>query len=495
MEHSREKAKNSKENKGSGEEIANVPTLSVIIPIFNVEKYLYQCLESVQQQTYSQFEVILIDDGSTDSSLEIAKDFVRRDERFILISKPNGGLSSARNLGIELIAGTPLRCLLQILQTKTFPAEHAAGSANRNDSMDMESSKDALTESREESLNLTNQALTKTQPPPLAKSATSKMLPSIPCLQHFNSFNPQAYRRDTREILEHFSCIEPGVFTTDLENSLPFVLQEMPSNAYIHFLDSDDYFLPDCLMRCITAKQENYDILWHDYQIFSEEDKSFQASYFPVKNAIFQSGTELLCQDRASYFTWAWKGMFKASLLNVYHLRFQFRMDFEDCDFGTILFLFAKKIVCQDFVGIIYRVHSLSISNFNKKTNFPAVMSKHLENLRPYFSSYYALKIYFGATCYAKIVMIFQELQACPQVNNQQKKILERYSIVFLFHAFAAQSTPFLLPKKNDPLCINPKISQAIRHLPLSSKLKFAKEILKNHLRTMKGVLRALLKK
>lgn len=84
---------------------------SIIIPIFNVEKYLKECLDSVINQTYSKLDIILIDDGSIDSSLEIAKTYLN-DPRVLLISKPNGGLSSARNMGLELMQGTRLRELL-----------------------------------------------------------------------------------------------------------------------------------------------------------------------------------------------------------------------------------------------------------------------------------------------------------------------------------------------------------------------------------------------
>lgn len=79
--------------------------ISVIVPIYNVEKYLAECLESIAAQSYTDFEVIMVDDGSTDTSPRIAADFAARDPRFILITKPNGGQSSARNAGIDAAHG------------------------------------------------------------------------------------------------------------------------------------------------------------------------------------------------------------------------------------------------------------------------------------------------------------------------------------------------------------------------------------------------------
>lgn len=79
--------------------------ISVIVPIYNVEKYLLKCLKSISEQTYKNLEVILVNDGSTDNSGIIAQTFARGDERFIYISKENGGLSSARNEGIKRAKG------------------------------------------------------------------------------------------------------------------------------------------------------------------------------------------------------------------------------------------------------------------------------------------------------------------------------------------------------------------------------------------------------
>lgn len=79
--------------------------ISVIIPIFNDQDFLGSSLKSLIEQTYEAFEVICIDDGSTDISLEIAKDFSKKDSRIKVFTKPNGGVSSARNLGLSLAKG------------------------------------------------------------------------------------------------------------------------------------------------------------------------------------------------------------------------------------------------------------------------------------------------------------------------------------------------------------------------------------------------------
>lgn len=81
------------------------PLVSVVIPIFNVEKYLKKCIESVRAQIYKNIEIILIDDGSEDNSPQICDDYQQLDNRIHVIHKINGGLSDARNAGIDVCTG------------------------------------------------------------------------------------------------------------------------------------------------------------------------------------------------------------------------------------------------------------------------------------------------------------------------------------------------------------------------------------------------------
>ncbi|MGN0202857.1 MAG: glycosyltransferase family 2 protein [Candidatus Cryptobacteroides sp.] len=82
-----------------------IPTVSVIVPIFNVEPFLAQCIDSLLNQTFTDFEVLLVDDGSTDNSLKICRKFESADCRIKCFHKENGGLSSARNYGLDRAIG------------------------------------------------------------------------------------------------------------------------------------------------------------------------------------------------------------------------------------------------------------------------------------------------------------------------------------------------------------------------------------------------------
>ena len=79
--------------------------VSIIVPIYNVEKYLSKCIESILSQTYKNIEIILVDDGSPDNSPQICDEYAKKDDRIIVIHKANGGVSSARNAGIDIATG------------------------------------------------------------------------------------------------------------------------------------------------------------------------------------------------------------------------------------------------------------------------------------------------------------------------------------------------------------------------------------------------------
>lgn len=79
--------------------------VSIIVPIYNVEKYVSRCIESLIEQTFNNIEIIAINDGSTDKSLEILKKYSNKDKRIVLINKKNEGLSQARNVGIDNSSG------------------------------------------------------------------------------------------------------------------------------------------------------------------------------------------------------------------------------------------------------------------------------------------------------------------------------------------------------------------------------------------------------
>lgn len=83
----------------------NSPIISIIVPVYQAEKYLCRCIDSILAQTFTDWECILVDDGSTDKSGRICDEYATRDSRFRVFHKPNGGVSSARNLALDNARG------------------------------------------------------------------------------------------------------------------------------------------------------------------------------------------------------------------------------------------------------------------------------------------------------------------------------------------------------------------------------------------------------
>ena len=81
------------------------PSLSIVVPVYNTEKYLKQCVDSLTSQTLNEIEIILVDDGSTDGSGAICDEYAAKDSRIKVIHKENGGLGFARNSGLEMAQG------------------------------------------------------------------------------------------------------------------------------------------------------------------------------------------------------------------------------------------------------------------------------------------------------------------------------------------------------------------------------------------------------
>ncbi|ELH1329368.1 glycosyltransferase [Campylobacter jejuni] len=372
----------------------NNPLIIIIIPIYNVAPYLRECLDSVINQTYKNLDIMLVDDGSDDGSLNIALEYLGKDERIFLISKENGGLSSARNMGLEFIKGTKLRSFFE-------------------DNIEQD-----------------------------IISFTST---------HTFDKNTKIINKET--IKSNFVPIQKRYIKTNIENINDLLVQELP-NSIIHFLDSDDYFLNDCIELCVKEMiEKDLDICAHGLQEYYETDKKFIKKDFFEK--IFDSECynplDLLKLNKKYNFYFAWQGSFKSSILNQYNLRFTHDIYYEDHDFGTILFCLAKKMFYIRKSLIIYRIRHNSITNFLK--NMPVILPKCLESLKGHFDDYIELRKYFKLYCdlvIAKNIFLFNQ----SINNNFLKKSIKRYYIHY-----------FELKINNDPLNLKKEIKFFVKNL------------------------------
>ena len=430
MQSSQHKAKNSLRNlaQNSKQGLKQTPLVSIIVPIYNVASYLKECLQSIVAQSYENLDIILIDDGSDDESLKIALNFAENDKRIFVISKPNGGLSRARNFGLEFIKGSALRTFFDdgdiSLSTKAQYDKEKAFQTNT----------------------------------------------SIQSLSQIHSFEKSYKSINTQELRAHFTQIKHNFIKSDLERINDFITQELPQNALIHFVDSDDYITQDCVAKCVQALLEkDLDIVVHSNKEFDENTKKITilkrlSQFQPLKQDEYNSGLELLAQNQIYDFYFAWQGLFKANILNRYALRFTEGIYHEDHDFGTLLFCLAGKISYTNEPLYIYRQRANSTMSGQKNNSMPAKLPSFLEPLRADFKDYKALRAYFKSFCF--VLVGFNIWEFFRQKSEQNAKFQQEFRDFFEKTALAYMKI-FKSPLTPDTMGVK----------PLLQKMNFSKSL------------------
>lgn len=315
------------------------PLVSIIVPIYNVEKYLSECLESLVGQSYANLDIILIDDGSSDKSLEIALNYASRDERIFVVAKQNGGLSSARNFGLEFIKDTNLRAFFEDKISRKISDKFKQNEKALNDSENLSefSDKKSLNLSKNDRENEISQ-----------KNSTQNAENShFKSLVQTHSFEKRGKFINESEIRSHFRQISSHFVKSDLCDINEIIIQNLPNDAFVVFVDSDDYLRADCIELCVNKMQENAcELVVYGYEEFIENESKFKQgkNLSKLTKSCYDSGLSLLLENKFIDFHFAWQGLFRATLLNRYAIRFTHGIYHEDHDFGTLLFAVAGKV-------------------------------------------------------------------------------------------------------------------------------------------------------
>ena len=464
------------------------PLVSIIIPIYNVAPYLSECIQSVIAQSYENLDIILIDDGSSDESLEIALEFAKKDKRIFVISKPNGGQATARNYGMEFIKGSALREFFERQDSHESQATchttyncHTEGVARSISSKNDRDSSPSLKNDRNGdsslrtsvslrmkndldisvfakpqydnknlvgndnvhchtersevsqrefannlestnrdislSLNMTrefnmtkqsqndNKTITKSKNDKSNACHTERSEVShIQSLSQTHSFAKTYKSLSIQDVQSHFKKLQPNFIKSDLERINDFIVQELPQDALIHFIDSDDYIEPHCIEICVkNLCEKDLDIFVHNWSDFDEETKTLSKGAYmgKLKKNSYESGLELLSHNKIYNFFFTPQGLFRASILNHYALRYTEGIYHEDHDFGTLLFALAKRSAYSDEALYVYRKRAGS--TMNAKSAMPPKLPSFLEPLRKDFESYKEMRAYFKAYCFVVV--------------------------------------------------------------------------------------------
>ncbi|WP_286006048.1 glycosyltransferase family 2 protein [Campylobacter avium] len=356
--------------------------ISILIPIYNVEKYLRQCLDSILNQKDIKdvaLDIVLVDDGSTDKSLDIAIEYAKKDERIFVLSKKNAGLSTARNAAIELMKGTKLRELLE-------------KDMKENDF-------------------------------------------SIKSYKNTHSFDKTDIKKISKEDIDkNFIKLDERVYKTELSDINDLILQDLPDDVYVHFLDSDDYLDERCISTCKRYIQEkDLNLYLHNLSSVDENSKLIKEKIYLALNlklGFYDNGLDFLQSNKLHDFYFAYQGAFRASLLNLYKLRFIRHIYHEDHDFAIILLSLSERLFVDDKVLLYYRSRSGSIISSMQDDSYPENLPFYLEPLKESFKSYKELRRYYKAY---GMLRAFKEIY---KLRNVFKKGFYKKMYYYYLHQF-----------------------------------------------------------
>ena len=258
---------------------------------------------------------------------------------------------------------------------------------------------------------------------------------SIQSLSQTHSFEKSYKSIDTQELRAHFTQIKHNFIKSDLERINDFITQELPQNALIHFVDSDDYITQDCVAKCVQALfEKDLDIIVHNNKEFDDNTKKITilkrlSQFQSLKQDEYNSGLELLAQNQIYDFYFAWQGLFKANILNHYALRFTEGIYHEDHDFGTLLFCLAGKISYTNEPLYIYRQRANSTMSGQKNSSMPTKLPSFLEPLRADFKDYKALRAYFKSFCF--VLVGFNIWEFFRQKSEQNDEFRQEFRVFF----------------------------------------------------------------
>ena len=356
--------------------------ISILIPIYNVEKYLRQCLDSILNQKDIKdvaLDIVLVDDGSTDKSLDIAIEYAKKDERIFVLSKKNAGLSTARNAAIELMKGTKLRAYLE-------------NEIKENDF-------------------------------------------SIKSYKNTHSFDKTDIKKISKEDIDkNFIKLDERVYKTELSDINEFIVQDLPDDVYVHFLDSDDYLDESCISTCKRYIQEkDLNLYLHNLSSVDENSKLIKEKIYLALNlklGFYDNGLDFLQSNKLHDFYFAYQGAFRASLLNLYKLRFIRHIYHEDHDFAIILLSLSERLFVDDKVLLYYRSRSGSIISSMQDDSYPENLPFYLEPLKESFKSYKELRRYYKAY---GMLRAFKEIY---KLRNLFKKSFYKKMYYYYLHQF-----------------------------------------------------------
>ena len=382
--------------------------VGIVIPIYNAAPYLRECLDSVLAQSYENLEIVLVDDKSTDSSLEIAREYAARDSRIsLIVLGENSGQSVARNIGMEFLRGGDISTRYQEMRLKI------AGQIRGIDAQAMEANQ-------------------------VVACANAQME------QEGNKEGRDKEAGQTREAAQNLARLE--------------VRGEARAVRYIHFLDSDDWLERDCIERCVELARENgAQVVFYWRKNYLQLEECFEndgglRDRIGLDDGLY-GGLEILqsAQRFSLHFAWACFGMIDFEHLGALGLEFEVGIENEDTPFGLQLFALSDRVVVCGEAFYNYRLRPNSTCQYTlgkDRTNiqnleyFPA---NQRDVAQAFGGNVFFTKHYMFAYSSAVIASKMDTFLKTHALSEEMREVLAgfmRYYAIWAFGGCAFDSDP-----------------------------------------------------
>ncbi|PAF44950.1 glycosyltransferase family 2 protein [Helicobacter sp. 11S02629-2] len=460
------------------------PLISVIVPVFRVEHYLSECLLSLLTQSYKNLEVIVVDDGSNDNCIDIALKFAEIDKRVFVVQKINGGQSTARNMGIELVKNSLLRNYIDSMS---------------KDSSNLKPDFDYKGFHTRANATLTVENYTKPYPrkpkfsqstlelfsKPLLSTLASKLnldkgfaslYEDYPSLLVLDSENYDASLSE--ELKSKITIISSQHVVIEEERIGRRLISKLPPNQFVQFVDPDDYIHLDMLEHSARLLQRDTrtEFVWNSCRyefyggikpssgIYDYED--FYLHKFFKDNQHFNvDGREVLSvflgiNDFVSMLV---LGPIRTDLLNKSNLRFSDGLEYEDQLFSMCMMMDARSVALSEYCCYVYRLRPNSTVTYSATSSELMTKIPHLSFLSALYKNYSDVRYYryyysMGLIAIASMLIQAKIKDSLEPLSNENKDYKDRlldtkiFKSVYYYANIIMHQRYIKITKDKDPL-------------------------------------------
>ncbi|PAF50043.1 hypothetical protein BKH43_06000 [Helicobacter sp. 13S00401-1] len=391
------------------------PLISIIVPVFRVEHYLSECLISLLTQSYKNLEVIVVDDGSNDSCIDIALKFAEVDKRVFVVQKINGGQSTARNMGIELVKNSLLRNYIDSMSKDSKNLKPDFDYKGYNTRANATLSLNSYLAPNARKPKFSKSTLELFSKPPLSIFANHLKMEggfkdfykTYPNLLTFDSENYDTSL--SQSLKDKITIISPQHVVIDEDRIARELVSKLPPNQFVQFVDPDDYIHIDMLEHSVKLLRRDVrtEFVWNScrYEFYGgiKPDKGHGAysdfylhKFFRDHRHFNVDGREVLSTflDINDIVSMLVLGPIRTDLLNKSNLRFIDGLEYEDQLFSMCMMMDARHVALSEYCCYVYRLRPNSTVTYAATSSELMTKIPHLAFLTTAYKNYFDVRFY-----------------------------------------------------------------------------------------------------